>query len=339
MAGVVGGGDLEGLEFVEVHEGVAGPGEGGIGGFAAFKEGKFAEGGAVGTGLALGVEFIDGFDLADDFPGLAHDLGVTEELAVPAEHFGGFGLFAVFGVLGGLPFGGEHGDDGGGFEDKVVTHGGEFLLFEVEAELALGDLLAGLDFVFVVVAEESLGSDGDLTAAEVVEEVLGDVSTFGPSAGTAAVAMGGFNELLAVDIDDVTAPRADMVAVIDAEAVAVAILEGRNLKLSFEQEDFIFPEGVDGCPPVAGRAGAGCRAFVDWTGGEFAHVVAEGALSLLHRYKAVWVHPFLQALGEGDFAVAGDKLVVRNLLGGNGVEAVVIPIGVTEVHEHLPFIA
>ena len=48
--------------------------------------------------------------------------------------------------------------------------------------------------------------------------------------------------------------------------------------------------------------------------------------------------PVFHALGQGDFAVAGDELIEGHLFGDDGIEAVVVPLGVAEIGEHLPVV-
>jgi hypothetical protein len=250
-------------------------------------------------------------------------------------------LGGVFGVEVGLPIGGEHGNHCGGLSHQVVPHGRDFLFLEVKADLALRNFGGWLDLILVVVANEGLERDGDWFALEVFEEFPGDERAFWFAAGTPSVTLSGFDKRFAVDVNEVAAAGADVVAIVDHHTVSVTVFERWELEGASHEEDFFFPKGVDGSGAEAIWANASIGAFGDGAGGDFAIVVAERTLGFIPTGLVrieVGGEPIFHSGWHGDFAVAGDELVKGDLLGGNGIEGMVGPFGGAEVGEHGPVV-
>ena len=227
--------------------------------------------------LLCRVKVGDFCDFGEEIPGSV-DRGVWGQFPIPTEEKLIRVLGSILGVEIGLPFGRKHGDNGGGASHEIIAHGGELLLLEMEADLALWCLGARFGFVFVVVADEGFERNGDRPAFELIEEFFGDEGSFGDAAGSAATALFGLDQLLAVDIDNVPASGSDVVAIVDHETVAVAVFERGNFKGASHEEDFLFPEGVDRSGAKAMGAEAAVITFCDGVSWNFSVVVSKRAL-------------------------------------------------------------
>ena len=112
-----------------------------------------------------------------------------------------------------------------------------------------------------------------------------------------------------------------------------------------QQEDFLFPEGIDLGGPVATGTSATEAALVHGHSRKLAHEVAKGTLAPFERSPVIRVItleggfvPLVHVLGQGHLAIAGDELVEGYLLGRNGIETMVRPIGIAQVKKHVPTI-
>ena len=73
--------------------------------------------------------------------------------------------------------------------------------------------------------------------------------------------------------------------------------------------------------------------------GKLAHVVPKGAPAAFPQGGCILrCKPVLQAFGWSYLAVSGNELIEGNLLGSDGVEAVVGPLGFAQIHKHFPVV-
>ena len=101
----------------------------------------------------------------------------------------------------------------------------------MQAELTLRNRRTRLHLVLVVVAQEGHHRDAYVAAAQVIHELPGEVCALGQAARATPVAGLGLDQLLAVDVDDVSAPGTDVVAVVDTQAVPMTGLDVGDLEM------------------------------------------------------------------------------------------------------------
>ena len=101
---------------------------------------------------------------------------------------------------------------------------------------------------------KGLDRDRDLASLQIIHEFTGDVGPFGFVARAPAASFLRLDELFAIDVDDVPAAGADMVAVIDTQTIAVVVFERRQSELPTHHQHLFFPEGVHRCCAKAGRS-------------------------------------------------------------------------------------
>ena len=151
----------------------------------------------------------------------------------------------------------------------------------MQAELTLGNRRFRLHLVLVVETQEGHHSDAQVAAAQIIHELAGEVGSLGPAARASPIAGLCLDQLSAVDVDDVPAPGTDVVAIVDAQAVAMAGLDGRKPELLAQEKDFFLPEAVDPGASIATGASATGTTLMDRAGGKFPPVMTKGALALL----------------------------------------------------------
>ncbi len=100
----------------------------------------------------------------------------------------------------------------------------------MQAELALGHFRVGLHLILVVETKEGDGSECYFAAAKVIQKFLGKVSALGQPARAATVAGLGLDERLAVNVNQMSAAGAHVVAVIDSQPIPVPRLKRRHLE-------------------------------------------------------------------------------------------------------------
>ena len=132
-----------------------------------------------------------------------------------------------------------------------------------------------------------------------------------------------------------------MITIIDTNAVPVTGLNWRNLKILTHQQHFFLPESINLSSTKTVRANASRAALVNWTVGNLTHIVAKGTIALLEAFQIFCMMsfiPFFHTLGHCHFPVSGDELIKRHLLRSNRVKAVIIPLCISQIHEHFPAI-
>ena len=109
----------------------------------------------------------------------------------------------------------------------------------MQAELALGNRRFRLHLVLVVIAQEGHHRDAYVATTQVIHKLIGEVCALGQAARSTPVAGLGLDQLSAVDLDDVPSSRADVVAVVNAQAVPVAGLDRWKLEMLAQEKDLL----------------------------------------------------------------------------------------------------
>ena len=113
----------------------------------------------------------------------------------------------------------------------------------------------------------------------------------------------------------------------------------RHLERAAQKQHFPFPKRIHLRGPVTTGPHAARAALVYGAGRELALKMTEGTLAAFPQDRFVCQSkPILQPLGQCHRAITRDELIERHLLGGDRVEAVVGPLSIAQVHEHVPVV-
>ena len=130
------------------------------------------------TSFPGGIEILNGRHHGEYLPVSEH-IGVGDHLTVPTILPRRGRFLAIFWILSRLPLHGQHGDERGRFVNQLITHRRQFLFLQMQAELALGILRAGLHLILVVEAQKGHGGQRHFSLSKIIEKISGDIGALG----------------------------------------------------------------------------------------------------------------------------------------------------------------